>query len=85
MFMKYSNDVIRNQTHNLRVFSAVPQPTAPPPRCSVFQVLFFDSCSHQMETLFDNKWTLFSGVTFCLHPKTIAFEENLHMHISTNR
>jgi len=28
--MKNSNDTIRNQTHDLSVGSAVPQPTAPP-------------------------------------------------------
>jgi len=30
MSMKNSNDTIRNQTHDLSVGSAVPQPTAPP-------------------------------------------------------
>jgi hypothetical protein len=35
MSMKNSNDTIGNQTRDLRICSAVPQPTAPPAACTV--------------------------------------------------
>jgi hypothetical protein len=53
MSMKNSNKIIGNQTRDLPAFSAVPQPTAPPPSPSkygsAYKIILGASCSWKIE------------------------------------